>query len=117
MITIADVVSKVRELAAESPEYVYKASAGEQCVNYEMDDEGNPIPMSGCIVGQALDALGVDMISIRPGGSAPVALYYAGIEFEEVDASWLIKVQIAQDGRVKWSDAVARADAVGRADF
>lgn len=122
-ITIQQVVAKVRELAAENPDFVYRPTPGgdfHMSCAYVHDEDGTLKP--GCIVGAAVIALGVDpkrIVDNRWNTEGAVSLlsrlgilgpnpYGDGVDGPL--KSWLDKVQMRQDDRNPWSEAVRRAD-------
>lgn len=110
MITKADVVAKVRELAEDSPDYIYQAVYG-FCKNYHIDEDGNPIEGSGCIVGQALHEVGFSYAEIPQTANALKALNYLGLTSEgSREDNWLETVQSYQDNGYRWGAAVEAAD-------
>ena len=113
-ITTQDVAQKVRELAAERPDFVYRPiiiprGRGVSC-SYVTGADG-----VGCIVGEALTALGHDF-----GGTSPAlevtellnALYVGddGSGTSDHVSHWLQRVQNFQDASCPWWQAVAVAD-------
>lgn len=115
--TIAEIESKVRELASENPDFRYTPHNG-SCY-YTRGPEGEEGP--GCIVGQALLAAGVDFDVLREFDDSAKA---SGIRFVARaladqgkivmpnfhDAEWLNTVQRDQDKGLTWSEAVVNAD-------
>lgn len=107
-------VAAVRELAAESPEFVYEAPVGEFCKYVHRTDEGHLI--GGCIVGQAALKVGVPIEKLQSfdswdDGSAGNAFSEFSISPEVLN--WLQRVQESQDAKSPWGDAVAHADRFG----
>lgn len=100
-------ISIVRQKAAETPEFVYGAPDDVRACVYVRD--GKP----SCLIGQALWGAGVIDCSISRHDNADVFSVLAdrwrlGIDVAEV--SWLRKVQRRQDDGVAWGSAVAQAD-------
>ena len=115
MITAKDVVAKVRELAAESPDFVYPtASRGNDVDCFYLPDErfGQP----ACIFGQALLALGADREVLARADSNPIGtpvnalLGDLGVIKDDDSADWFWTVQSKQDTRTPWGEAVWVAD-------
>lgn len=114
-ITAGDVRAKIKELAAERPTYTYVKPKGAQfCLYVHEDSSGAPIKGEGCIVGQALVALGVDPNTlVDVFMDAESLLYDFGINDNSesgTDAEWVEKAQSAQDFGKEWAVAVEAAD-------
>lgn len=106
-----DVVQTVRDLAAESPDFVYTPSDDVPGCSY-FPDEHNP---QGCIVGAAFHRLGIE-IPESLEGAAPINLFAALVD-EEVGffserMRWLKDCQSYQDTGATWSAAVGAADRI-----
>jgi hypothetical protein len=125
-----DLVAKIREIAASSPDYIYVRPSGKtygSCYNVHRDEKGNIIPDQGCIIGRGLTALGW----VPRPGTVPVegqqdpimedktgvtTLYWTTIGgFEAAPevmrkVSWLAAVQSRQDNDATWGQAVYYAD-------
>lgn len=106
--TLEDLAAKLREVAAERPDYVYvnDRDAPCRCV-YWHESEGAP----GCIFGHALQRLGVDVSSII---SAGIRLVLNGWDVPG-DYGPFVAVQNAQDGgagvgRLPWGECVKALD-------
>lgn len=110
--TLADLVLKVREVAAERPDYVYM---DDRCVYFKGDDVAGYQP--ACIIGHAASRLGfthLDMEICSGGETALVQHVVRDLigkaklsdrtfpyEVYEGDIMvWLDRVQVAQDGRI-----------------
>lgn len=135
--TVADIVDKVREIAAAQPDYVYRPQPDyvyrqgatiPTCVYVEPDDDGNL--RGSCLIGRALVALGIDTKRLAErDNSGDIAigwllseLVFAGEVVrwwvDDVEppwhrnpkVMWLRLVQNHQDGQRTWGDAVALAD-------
>jgi hypothetical protein len=116
-ITLDDVVTEIRTLASEQPDFVYHNEAGKVgpgvTCNYRHNRMGDPNHngTAGCIVGQALDRLGY----VVPGkyeGSSALEVLAAGLDLN-VDnraAAWIVEVQQHQDKGEAWGEAVRHAD-------
>lgn len=104
---VKDVIAKVRELAAEKPDFVYESPSGVRgcCVNW-VEEDGKKI--GSCLIGQALFALGAgDIISDMAGVDE---LYDYGDEDIGLEVDWLTVVQSAQDNKRPWGQAIEIAD-------
>ena len=106
-----DVVSTVRDIANEYPEFVYEAPSelGGQCL-YAHSSENGYTP--GCLMGQALYRLGVDLSALQPyeGEGIEEVLEHLNISSDSDSRLWLSEVQTAQDESVPWGLAVNPVD-------
>lgn len=121
MITIDELIGKVREIASEEPEFRYRNSPDLVASCSYFGPIGG-VEGSGCIVGRALIALDVDMSKVRewendPKCSTPIGeLLYervVDVDFKEDDEDkvlWLDRVQRCQDTGDTWGDSVTYAD-------
>lgn len=116
------IIAKVREIAAEQPDFVYHEPPGAVSCVYVHD--GRP----SCIIGQALWALGLidatlehdETPVLQPGTVYSPAkpnkvtsrdlFKHLGIEVDTEEAKWLRAVQSFQDSQFCWLLAVERAD-------
>lgn len=118
--TAADVVAQVRALAAANPDYVYPGALdGGEC-SYVYDRLGSGTGQ-GCLIGQALQALGVerewlrdhgdDAISMPNAGpsSASQVLRSLGVADDGDSYEFLDDVQARQDGGERWGGAALLA--------
>lgn len=101
-VSPAAVVPIVRSIAEAQPEFVY--STGDGSCHYVPVDN-----MPGCIVGQALEALGIKVDEL--GGSGVNGLDVWTAEASD-DLRWLMYVQQAQDMAMPWGKAIELADQV-----
>lgn len=118
---VAAVVSEVRRLATEYPDFVYRN--GDEvvgCSNLEGGDTKYP-HLEGCIIGQAVRNLGFEIPCICEEYNAARLLSHLYDETITCDAAphpdlsptaieWLTDVQINQDASHPWRDAVSLAD-------
>lgn len=111
--TAEDVVAQVRNLAAERPGYVYSPGEYESC-SYVTGEDGQ-----GCIIGQAVQRLGVPAELLEAledkaaGGLGVKSLLSTLLGDEEAFSpagSWLASVQARQDASAPWGAAVATTD-------
>lgn len=114
-VTLDDVKSKIRELAAAAPTNYYSqvvTTSGERACMYTQGECSNGTV--GCIVGQALCALGFrkqcEEIDAKGGDTAEVMLQACGLKVTAKDYYWFFKVQVYQDMGFMWSDAIVVAD-------
>ena len=106
--TLDDVVSKVREVAAERPDFVYSSPNPDNCLYRHGENREEP----GCIIGQALDRLGYVVPQAWEGSNAEALMdhIYDLSQHDDVRASWLRYVQGEQDRAKPWGEAVSEAD-------
>lgn len=112
-ITDTQIISTLREVVAERPDYVYKAPAHmEGAISgacfYVHTDGGAGKP--GCIVGYVLNRLGVPLadLTVWEGTSALEVAAEFGVSDEA--ARTLNHAQIVQDGGESWSAALESAE-------
>lgn len=123
-ITIDDLTNKIREIAADNPDFIYEAPAcedpdmgSEDCQYVHRDDDLEPIEGEGCIVGRALTQLGVKL-NYGDEGEAAYALIAKMVGDGRIDANlddleaiaWANDVQRNQDTRFPWGRAITVAD-------
>lgn len=116
--TSADIVREVRRLAAERPDYVYEGGDDAGC---RYDRAGGE---SGCIIGEALAALGLVQGELEALGYETVRaaldiLAECGLvgHLDESSVGFLEHVQRAQDKRLPWDAAVRVGDRPGALDW
>ncbi len=117
MTTVPEVITEMRKIATERPDFVYveqpmnepeRRTSGCSYVSASVGlSEGE-----GCIVGQALQRLGFDKAALQPfdGHVASAALTGLGVTHGEGDY-WIDKVQSKQDTGSSWGEAVRLVDA------
>lgn len=119
--SVGDVVMKVRELAAANPHFVYQApQAGSGTCLYV---HAAPITLAllpGCLMGQALHALGVPLELLRDRcertgirrvlGILGVPMSVSKVTGSLQEADWLSSVQYNQDSGCSWGKCVEIAD-------
>ena len=117
--TMQDVVSEVRKLAQERPDFNYikqaARGANDSGCSYTGASQTFPNEGEGCIVGQALQRLGVprERLLLHEGAAGGhVAARLAEVEGDvrSPEYYWLDHAQSAQDMGFTWSGAVALAD-------
>lgn len=114
-ITIDDVVRRIKELASENPDYVYRPVNYSDCANVH-ETESGLVP--GCIVGKALIDLGVppgwfvenDLVE----SGSYVVMKTLGVitgrdHLNDHRFRFIDSVQGHQDDAETWGDAVAYA--------
>ena len=114
-LTIGEVDTAIRVLAAESPDFVYNTrQEGAGCYYHKGVLGGEP--NKGCIFGQAFQRLGVDMSTVGGDGISSlwsethdVTNYLGGNCPEEWD-----EVQNIQDGGGTWGEAIKSLPPVGQ---
>lgn len=111
-ITDEQFYAAVRKVAAEAPNTVYRTTipdhqnSGTNCLYVHTDTSDNPVS-AGCIIGQALHALGVSLetLAMHERKSAHVVMADLGIgSFDAQEAAR--NVQISQDSGETWGAAV-----------
>lgn len=120
-LTVHDVIAEVRRLAAEEPyrvqawppKYVHRTRSGQR------------VPGQGCIIGEALYRLGLDVLPECEGQPArDVVRHLVHCRVSDArDLAWLRRVQqaadpdfrngVARDGQ-RWGRAVVFADEMAR---
>lgn len=102
-VTVEDLEQAVREIALESPDYIYDRPDG-GCVYFDKD--GCP----SCLIGHGLAKLGITPERVGGYNSSGVG----GLSYEDIivgeDLDWLINVQDRQDAGISWGDAVLLTD-------
>ena len=111
MMTAAEIVTQVRELAAKYPKAQYHKEEGSAYCDYEFGTVTNGPDTPGCIMGQAVRLLGVDTSGWGRGEIGPI-LEEEGYEFPADDSNmdWLLAVQQRQDSGVTWGEAIKLTD-------
>lgn len=106
-----DVMTEVRRLAFENPDYVYSPTGTSQMCWYQPTDE-----RKACIFGQAFTNLGYEWpqdFETDTGSTTICSLFvYVGIELTDVQSRWATVLQRAQDAKEPWAKCVSRADRV-----
>ena len=108
MTTAKDVISAIREIAAENPDFTYTEDLYGNCKYYPTP--GNPM---GCIIGAALTRLGFDRqneLQFERTEGSDVVKYLVGA-LNKQDERWVSSVQASQDTGTSWANAVIYADA------
>lgn len=111
--TAAQVITKVRSLAEAQPNFVYfkpesDIGLGNGCLY--VHGRGTDNERGGCIVGQALMALGVEIDVKHEANNASSVIRHMGIEHTPSEVTWLDTVQSGQDTGETWESAVCSAD-------
>lgn len=112
MLNATDVVSEIRKVAAEQPDFIYNDGSLTECL-YTQNADGSP---GGCIVGRALMRLDVEEEDLvkNDGRFASRVLPELGISGDYYVMNWIDKVQKVQDVGDTWAEAVQAADAYCR---
>lgn len=119
--TLGDVVAKIREIAAVNPDRIYVPTGQElgyvseykvDCM-YVHDKDGKAV--AGCLIGQALHALGVPLGYLRTcehtdATSVLDRLNLIPYDFLSGNALWVVVVQRYQDEGKPWGECVSLAD-------
>lgn len=124
-VTTLDVVNEIKKLAAEMPDFVYVADPehkiGSTGCSYIYGGCNKYPEHCGCIVGQALKRLGIDVAEQHEDAPASLVLRYLGLS-DRVGrfvhgantmlrhSRWISVVQRQQDKGSSWSEAVEAAD-------
>jgi hypothetical protein len=129
MITESELIGEVRQQAHAEPARVYKKFGVAAACLYR---PGTTNPLCGCIVGEALSALGVPEEVLRrldgadtrwdPTFGSPVGwgadeatgILGEYLAAEAIGSPWVIEVQGNQDQGMTWEDAVEAADVAAR---
>ncbi|QXN74629.1 hypothetical protein SEA_JETAIME_68 [Mycobacterium phage JeTaime] len=127
------IITKIREIAAEKPDFVYQAPVND-CADYCVYVHGG---QPSCIVGQALWKLGIIGPSLEvdrtriddtepgsgrglessPNRAGSRGLFrYLGLEVSPEEDDWIRAVQQNQDCEHSWADSVKWADSTGDED-
>lgn len=112
MFNATDVVSEIRKVAAEQPDFIYNDGSLDECL-YTENADGSP---GGCIVGRALMRLDVEEEDLveNDGQYASRVLSELDISGNSLVMHWIDEVQRVQDGGKTWAEAVQSADAYYR---
>lgn len=115
-ITMTGVIREIRRIASEQPEHVYRPPVACR-IGCSYVDSANA-PGTGCIVGQAVIALGlpVERLAEWENGhdetSSTIMLPAMDIGGSRAELRWIRRVQSEQDQGKAWGEAVAIADQV-----
>jgi len=120
--TIQQLVKTVRHLADTYPDFHYLPTTqtnNESRCAYNTGGCDKYPGLSGCIIGQAVRKLNVDIpANMNLVGVQPILLLLPGVTATELKSEanvvkiekWLQSVQLYQDSGKSWSRAVERAD-------
>ena len=100
----AKIEEKLRELAAEKPDFRYSPADGITLPCFYSKEQQDQEKNDGCIFGQAFQRLGVpkDELELQSCAIGEVVRYYSGSDAPE---NWTA-VQFAQDHGKTWAEAV-----------
>lgn len=123
VITTAQIIVSIRNLAAANPDFVYEKPEGDAVCRYiHRDAEGEPIEGEGCIVGRVVTGFNIPAIKIDPSEGSGASSLLRRLESDGlvsisgwVDLQWIARVQEAQDAGARWPRAVEYADAADAA--
>jgi ribosomal protein L7/L12 len=110
--SIEAIIAKVRELAEEEPDHVYQR-VDNQCLYVHKSGEGDYIPDSGCIIGQAAVRAGFTYDEVDHQNTSAWSLVggdHLNLGGSDEQVRWLGAVQSEQDCGTPWSRAVMLAD-------
>lgn len=112
-ITGKQLMKAVRDIATADPAHVYVSAHENRVCCYRNPETNEP----DCIIGRALDALGVLPQEMGLGNTISVRLLLDRRspvvpvkEISQMQLAWLSRVQSYQDGGDAWGDAVRKAD-------
>lgn len=105
----ADLVQKVREIAAANPDFIYRPVKDESGLFPRCSYSRNG--QASCLIGQGMAALGVsiEVLEQLDEEGKSVGLIYSGDESQDIQ--WLDEVQAYQDSQMPWGRAIENADA------
>ena len=118
-ITASSLKDEVIRVAAEKPEHIYRPKNPHASSACTYTQNGKP----ACIVGHALNRLGVDTPALQEfdshaeGGLSVDELFYHYFHifddggWDDESVQFLSRVQSFQDGGMPWGEAVLRAHA------
>lgn len=110
VVTYMEIVTAIRQLAAEMPDFVYKKPDGaDNCSNLNGGCEKYP-DHTGCIVGQAVRRCGLNVPSEHEFNSARVLISDQTMDVDSHAVAWISVAQGSQDNGDSWQEAVERAD-------
>lgn len=116
--TSQQLADKVREVAQDYPDNVYKAEHDDSCVYFNIGQDG--YYSASCIVGHALHRLGVKLEDIEEFNNGTVnelfEVYMPRVNRDTATDKWLTTVQDYQDFQMPWGQCVKKADSVLRKD-
>jgi len=103
--TIEELISKVRELALNNPEFLYRKPLNSQKCSYTTGADGK-----GCIFGQAMVALQPDIEDfLRYRDNQPIEMILSILAIgDDNDKEWCGTVQHKQDWPKMWGECVER---------
>lgn len=119
MKTVQSVIDEMRKLAAEEPDFIYAEQAYASAVigcSYLGASIDYPNKGKGCIVGQALERLGVAREELKKLelSTASNALFQLDIvattDKERTALNWINSVQSGQDNGMSWRESMASSD-------
>ncbi|WP_030997529.1 hypothetical protein [Streptomyces sp. NRRL F-5630] len=113
-VTADEVMSTLRAVVAERPDYVYARPEADNraaaCL-YVHHDDGTAKP--GCLVGTVLHRLGVPLVELAKWegeGACSMVPSVTNLEWEDTSTLALQTAQEAQDAGVTWAEALAAAE-------
>jgi len=109
-LTVNDVDTAIRVLAAEYPDYVYNNTCREVACHYDRGVNGGA-QSEGCIFGQAFQRLGADTHELAQVDINELWSDTHGAD-RPAPREW-VKVQTAQDNGETWGYAIRHLKAVG----
>ena len=112
-VSIDDLVSEIRKVAAAEPNLNYREVYGAGCDYVRKSEAGEY--HACCLVGQAFVNLGIDpaRLDIDKEFTHPSILDLVSEDIEDCsdDFNWVADAQVEQDAGVTWAKSIERADA------
>tara|TARA_R110002020_G_scaffold3253_3_gene14785 strand:- start:9316 stop:9684 length:369 start_codon:yes stop_codon:yes gene_type:complete len=110
-LTVKEVETKIRALAAESPDFTYNETGTSKGCHYHKEILGSK-PNKGCIFGQAFQRLGVETTGF---GGSPIHLLWnkAHSDGQRCPGEWT-EIQEDQDTGSTWGDAIKSLSPAGQ---
>ena len=105
-IDLDDLITEVRRIASENPNFVYN----QMVCKYQV--RGKP----SCLIGQGLHAIGVDTAVLKAFDDREdseiqtILVDELGFDVEDARIYWLSATQSAQDCQTPWGKAISQAD-------
>lgn len=115
-VTGQNVITAVREIVAENPDFIYAPpQSGGQCLYVHPDEYGQKT-IVGCLLARAFVKCGISVDPLAAfdtdddGVDAAAVAAELGINATDDEGRWMVSVQGFQDARYPWNDAVILAD-------
>ncbi|WP_458085763.1 hypothetical protein [Streptomyces malaysiensis] len=108
-ITAEQLEATIREVAAERPDYIYKTPEGSDICRYVHTDNDSGVQIPGCLIGHALNRLGVPLADLcRNEGTDAASVIHTYTTLGTWDPAVMAaeNAQFEQDQGSTWSEAV-----------